>query len=331
MLDASTHALPRPAGLSNGRSARRADPWALRKPRRVPMPARKGRHALGASAKTSGKALHGRIVGVPLESREDSGAVAAAALDDTAAVSPARRWLSRSGIVGGSAISLAVGAVLGGVLEGVPHLLAPPAASGSFPVAGAGGGSAQAPAQLAAARTAAPDWQGLLTGLLPVTSVGVPLTAVSQSPSASSSGSGQGPVRAGGPPSGGAGAPVRSPSTPTPVSGAGASSPSAPTPACDSSCALMQTIGQTAAQVPGVGDAVSGIVSQVATAASGAPGAASAPGASIPGSALGGLAPSSGSGAVTSVTGVLPAVSSGSGASPAGSGTPSGSGASSGS
>jgi hypothetical protein len=323
MLDASAHAMPRPVGLAGWRPRHRAEPSELRKPLRFPVPVKKGRHSLGASAALVDVTSAPRPGSV--ETHGDAAAIEDATLEDTTledatSGSPIRRWLGRSGVLGGGAVSLAIGAVLGGVLEGVPHLLAPPPAAGAFPVAGPGvgtlDGSGHLSAQLAASRSAAPDWQGLVNNLLPVTSIGLfPGTAPASALPGSSTPGGTVPVR--GPVVGGAGGPVGGGGSSGSGPGSGVGSPSSPPspPSCDASCALLNTVTQTFGQVPGAGAPLSGVVSQVGTTASGVASAAGAAGGGLvlPG---GSTAPNVGSGTVSTlpssnVTPTLPGALSG--------------------
>jgi len=298
MLDASAHAMPRPVGLAGWRPRHRAEPSELRKPLRFPVPAKRGRHSLGASS-----ALVDLTSAAPtgsVETHAEEAAIEEATLEDATSGSPIRRWLGRSGVLGGGAVSLAIGAVLGGVLEGVPHLLAPPPAAGAFPVAGTGvgtlDGSGHLSAQLAASRSAAPDWQGLLNNLLPVTSIGLGFPGVAPASALPGSSTPGGTVPVRGPVVGGAGGPVGGGTSGSgPGSGVGsASSPSSP-PACDASCALLNTVTQTFAPVPGAGAPLSGVLSQVSTTASGVASAAGAAGGGL-GLPGGSTAPNVGSG-----------------------------------
>ena len=72
---------------------------------------------------------------------------------------PGRSWLPGGGVAAGGAASLAVGAVLGGALAGVPNLLAPPAAG---PAARTTSTGAPAPHGLALQDTRAAARPGLI-------------------------------------------------------------------------------------------------------------------------------------------------------------------------
>lgn len=64
-----------------------------------------------------------------------------AGIDEILAPKGIGRWLGRGGLAFGGAASLLVGAIFGGILEGVPVLLPPPAAASASPTIDSGGGA----------------------------------------------------------------------------------------------------------------------------------------------------------------------------------------------
>lgn len=182
------------------------------------------------------------------------------------AVSGRRRWLRRGGVVVGSAASLAVGAVLGGVFEGIPVLFPPAAPASHGPrLAASGGGWRELPVALSDAELpAAPPPRPT-----PVVATGTAVpgdVGTVQSP----------PPPAAGPTSSLPPAPtgtLPSPSVPVPLPSTGAPASGSST---GSSCSACSTLQQTTAPlqsglgaIPAVGGTLSGAVGTVTSTAGG--------------------------------------------------------------
>jgi hypothetical protein len=225
--------------------------------------------------------------------------------DDEVEASARQRWLGRGGVVAGGAASLAVGAVLGGALQGVTGLLAPPVTTGAIPqstsiVPSPGGlplklASAAGPAQRATPHTAARLYGPQIGAPSGATATPTPGatggSGATPSPGAThgTSVTGTGGVGSTGSTTGGSGAAVSVP----PASSA-----------CDAVCSALQAAAQGVSQAPAVGGSLAGAVSQVGATVSGAgqglPGLPAAPAA--PGTAPVPSGPVSG---VTSTVGGL--------------------------
>ncbi len=197
-------------------------------------------------------------------------------LDDLIRSRGRRRWFGRGGLAVGGAASLAVGAVLGGALEGVPVLLPPPASASAAPQVvhgtpdGAGGMQPTAFDSVASAAQAAAS----------------ALAGVSGASSGGASGAAAGAV------SSGAGAVSSTPATSGIVqltsgalasnpaaAGGQASGPLAPLPGAPSPAPIpspsnsvgqaLGTVSQVASQLPVVGSTLSGLASSAGTALGG--------------------------------------------------------------
>jgi hypothetical protein len=213
------------------------------------------------------------------------------------------RWLGRSGIVAGGAASLAIGAIFGGVLEGVPGLLAPPVASGLLSAGGPVGSSGRLPVQLAASRATPPGWSGVVSDIFgsPPSATG---TGAGGGQGATSATAGTPPVSGGGGTTGGGpGVGSSGGGSGTGTSGGGAqstgnagsrhSSGGSPPP-CDSACSavggVLGAVAQAVSQLPG-GSNVSGVVAQVGSLVPSLPAAPTPTVASVPPPAPGAPAP----------------------------------------
>jgi len=242
MPEATAHALATPRGIAHG--ARYRTGREAHRPLRIVLPAKRGRHAPGAHASAAAA-----VDGVDVV-RDDTGG---------------RKWLGRGGVVGGGAVSLAIGAVLGGVLEGVPHLLGPSATGGAVPMS-VGGGSADTPTRLASGSTTPSGdypWSAAFDPVYPMSVV----SALSSAGSVTGSSVPSGVSPATGSPAGGAG-PVAAPGNGVVVQGA--QTPDAAGTPCDASCTALQGVGQAVSQVPGVGGPLSGALGQASDAITGA-------------------------------------------------------------
>jgi hypothetical protein len=220
---------------------------------------------------------------------EDSGE----SLEHTIRAVSRRRWFSRGGLLMGGAASLAVGGLLGGALEGIPVLLAPPAAASRISHVGPDHSTGAAltasyvlreAGSLAANGDTPADIAAILSSGRQAANGSAPAGASPGVPGGT----------AGGPPAGGG-------------SGAGAAAAAGVgTPAQSSASTTTTTVpgllhqvtgslGQSVSQLPLVGSTVSGAVGALGGAASSLPATPSLP-ATVPG----GSAPSGSAGAVTS-------------------------------
>ncbi|MDA8268646.1 MAG: hypothetical protein M0Z63_12130 [Actinomycetota bacterium] len=260
---------------------------------------------------------------------------------DAAAVH--RRWLGRSSMVVGGVASLAVGAILGGVLEGIPVVLQPPATA-----AGAGSISPLHRHALGSVADTAARALAVPAAAHPHVTTPAPVTrsATSASPSPATGGAADGvgtpPVVSSVPNGSGGGSVLSEPALPVPGLGTGAtSSPARSTTAgsasacspCQAAAPVTSTLLQAVSTIPVVGGILSGVVGTVGTGTgtlgtatqglvsngAGLPGSSSLAGVSgSAGTAGGGLAqvaraPQQTAGTVPAVGGVISSAVSGAG------------------
>lgn len=215
-------------------------------------------------------------------------------LDDVMRSRTRKRWFGRSGLVVGGAASLAVGAVLGGVLEGVPVLFPPTTGATSLPHV-----TSDAAGTIGKSSTGLTGYDQIPGSAQRATGSLAAGAAQEAQTSQISSGQGQAPSAG----AAGAGATTPSGATSTPGSGSGASSgsgsgassgsrggnvsdtgtpssiiPGAPVPAPQVEGSLGQvlnTLSGVASELPVVGQTASGAVGSAGSAAEQATGAAS--------------------------------------------------------
>lgn len=200
-------------------------------------------------------------------------------LDELMRARVRRRWFGRSGLAVGGAASLAVGAVLGGALEGVPVLLPPPASASAAPQVVDGNPDAPGSMQLAAlddvasaaqpaARALAAAIAGTSSGVDPIALVQVEAASGAQPDPSTPTSSGvanlvDGSVGS----SAGSAAGGEAASPQAPVTSAPPSTPSSAPP--DIVGQALGTVNQVASQLPVVGSTVSGVVGAVGGAVGG--------------------------------------------------------------
>lgn len=228
-------------------------------------------------------------------------------------------WATRSGVVVGGAASLAIGAVLGGVLQGITvHTPADGGASRSVRVAAAGGGTlatladhavvalpvvaahASGPlAPTAEARPSVPSSSAAGTpahGSVPVHVVSAPVSVPTVTASE--------PIPVLSAPAGGSTTPPTSTRSTDPgSSGAGGSGSGSTCGLCSAVGTVTGTLQKVTSALPGVGGTVSGVVGAVGGSVSGVLGTVSATVAGATGSASSGAGGSATDGATGSASG----------------------------
>jgi len=231
-------------------------------------------------------------------------------LDDVIRATGRRRWFGRGGLAVGGAASLAVGAVLGGVLEGVPILLPPPAGAAASPQVVHPDSSDSSPLKLtgldglsSAARSAvgalsAATTQGIGQGVLPQT--GAPAGGVYTPPVGGAPAATSGSVLLSG---AGNSGPVKLIGSQAPVGDPAPSIP--PALSANPGGQALNTVTQVASQLPVVGSTVAGVVGTVSGVVAGVTSTVSSAGAAGSSSSpLSGVT-STVNGAVNCVTGLL--------------------------